>query len=275
MASQADDTGSPGVDLIEDEIDITIIETQGKEEEERNLQLPAKNGEGPASVNENPARPTHAEQEGNERRAKETKSKLVLLLGMCFVVIAAAVGITLGLTKNSSPSDLDTLNEPPPAVDTPYFQSPNDPTREDFEPGIEAYVCDTEPVEFAQMQANGKRENIGRILVRVCVRPNQLAQDEGMTMQSIDDFLFYEEKGSIRQSAIESGAPSLNLLTTYDPVNCLSSLMCTFETVLFAAFFGGDPGVIRGIGNATMVIMSGDGTKTTSTQRIGLSMLKK
>ncbi len=105
---------------------------------------------------------------------------------------------------------------------------------------LEAYLCDREenivPVaEFNQGQT-----------VRVCVTPTAEVLARGFRMRQIEDFVYRRELPfSTRQQAITAGtggAPS-------DPLTVVScrpgSVVCAFETLLFADFFVSE-GVIAG-----------------------------
>ena len=117
---------------------------------------------------------------------------------------------------------------------------------------VEGYQCDAftnEPLSEAELAAS---RNQGTI-IRVCVRPDQTARDDGIFMRSIDSFAWERDYdgviGIVTQPAVENREPASNQLTD---LYCTSGdAVCAFETILFAALFR-TPGAITGSGIASL-----------------------
>jgi hypothetical protein len=89
-------------------------------------------------------------------------------------------------------------------------------------------------------------------VVRVCVKPDAEAEADGIKMRSIDDFTWTRPDSipPVNQPAITGrNTPAANQLTTLDCTP--GSLVCSFETILFAAFYT-SPGAVLGSGVASM-----------------------
>jgi hypothetical protein len=88
-------------------------------------------------------------------------------------------------------------------------------------------------------------------VVRVCVKPDAEAEADGIKMRSIDDFTWTRAAPTVvNQPAITGrNTPAANQLTTLDCTP--GSLVCSFETILFAAFYT-SPGAVLGSGVASM-----------------------
>jgi len=88
-------------------------------------------------------------------------------------------------------------------------------------------------------------------LVCVNVVPSSEALDAGLNMRRIDTFTFF--LGDTTQKAID-GNQKADVLTSYDPAECLDKVLCNFKTILKAAFYGGT-GVqqVNGAGVATLM----------------------
>lgn len=122
------------------------------------------------------------------------------------------------------------------------YLDPGDIEVEELNEGValEAYLCDREenivPVaEFNQGQT-----------VRVCVTPTAEFLARGFRMRQIEDFVYRREMPfSTRQQAIKAGTGGVpaDQLTV---VSCRpGSVVCAFETLLFADFFVSE-GIIAG-----------------------------
>ena len=107
---------------------------------------------------------------------------------------------------------------------------------------VESFLCDQNNIEISVIQPFTQGS-----IVRVCVRPTFQAVASGGYMRAIDDFHFY--RGQISQDAVVDGMPSSDGLTD---VNCQpGSLVCSFETLLYAYFFR-VAGLVSGEGTATL-----------------------
>lgn len=110
------------------------------------------------------------------------------------------------------------------------------------------YLCQPAPsVEPANLAT---AINQGTV-VRVCVKPDAEAEADGIKMRSIDDFTWTRTAPTVvNQPAITGrNTPAANQLTTLDCTP--GSLVCSFETILFAAFYT-SPGAVLGSGVASM-----------------------
>ena len=116
---------------------------------------------------------------------------------------------------------------------------------------VEAYQCNFANVALSEWELLQTR-NQGS-LVRVCVRPNEEARNDGIYMRSIDDFIFERDYGGWiglnQQIAIKDGKEADNLLTV---LYCTSGdAVCAFDTILMAIFYR-LPGSVQGSGVASM-----------------------
>jgi hypothetical protein len=116
------------------------------------------------------------------------------------------------------------------------------------------FRCDAQGLPLGNQEAI----NQGTV-VRVCVKPDADAEADGIKMRSIDDFTWSRPipgGTSITQPAITGrNRPAANQLTT---LTCTpGSDMCSFETILFAAFYT-SAGAVLGSGVASMQFGSTD-----------------
>jgi hypothetical protein len=116
---------------------------------------------------------------------------------------------------------------------------------------VEGYQCDAvnEPLSEAELTATRNQGSI----IRVCVRPDQTARDDGIFMRFIDSFAWERDYGGVigvvTQPAVENREAASNQLTD---LYCTSGdAVCSFDTVLFAALFR-TPGAITGSGIASL-----------------------
>jgi hypothetical protein len=118
---------------------------------------------------------------------------------------------------------------------------------------VEGYVCTDEevPADPALIRNQGAQ-------IRVCVRPDQEARDDGIYMRRIDSFTWARNDGAnpITQAAVENGLPATNTLTDLYCVE--GELVCNFVSILFASFYA-TPGEVTGAGVASMQF-GGDNT---------------
>ena len=112
---------------------------------------------------------------------------------------------------------------------------------------VEAYLCDpTNPtVKIAITEENALQQGS---LVSVCIAPDAAAIEDGVVMSNINTFKWTRD--FIEQPAIENGEQATNpSLTT---MSCeAGSSVCSFSSVLFAAFFA-TPGNVTGSGIASL-----------------------
>ena len=116
---------------------------------------------------------------------------------------------------------------------------------------VDGYLCDNNNVALTGQDLVEAR-NQGSIL-RVCVTPNADAQADGVFMRFINSFTWTRDYGGVigvvTQSAIVDREPASNGLTD---LNCVAgSLVCSFETILFASMYR-TPGQVVGTGIASM-----------------------
>jgi hypothetical protein len=128
---------------------------------------------------------------------------------------------------------------------------------------VEGFQCDffNEPLTDAQIVVARKQGEI----IRVCVRPNQVARDDQIYMRYIESFEFQRDYGGqiglISQPAVEERQASSNLLTE---LYCTpGSEVCAFESILYASMFR-SPGSVSGVGIASMQY----GNNITSKRRL-------
>ena len=117
---------------------------------------------------------------------------------------------------------------------------------------VEGYVCTDEevPADPALIRNQGAQ-------IRVCVRPDQEARDDGIYMRRIDSFSWQlTSPAEITQEAVVDGLPSSNSLT--DLFCAPGELVCNFVSILFASFYA-TPGEVTGAGIASMQF-GGDNT---------------
>jgi hypothetical protein len=117
---------------------------------------------------------------------------------------------------------------------------------------VEAYQCGTNNAELSQLQKDSTR-NQGSV-IKVCVRPDATARDDGIFMREVESFDFTRDNNAdgnadVTQPAIANSLPSTNGLTSMD---CKAGyLVCNFETILFAQFYT-SAGIVAGSGIASM-----------------------
>ena len=118
---------------------------------------------------------------------------------------------------------------------------------------VEGYVCTDEelPADPALIRNQGAQ-------IRVCVRPDQEARDDGIYMRRIESFTWSRNDGAnpITQVAVEDALPASNTLT--DLFCAPGELVCNFVSILFASFYA-TPGEVTGAGVASMQF-GGDNT---------------
>ena len=111
---------------------------------------------------------------------------------------------------------------------------------------VEGYQCDATDAQLTPTQIAATR-NQGSV-IRVCVRPDQTGRNDGIFMRSIDSFSFVRDT-TVTQDAVVNGAAASNGLTSLD---CGAGYaICSFETILFAAFYT-SAGTVAGSGVASM-----------------------
>ena len=115
---------------------------------------------------------------------------------------------------------------------------------------VEGYQCGNNNVALTAAQIASTR--VQGSFIKVCVRPNSQARNDGIFMRSIDTFTFVRDN-TIVQEAVVNGAPASNGLTD---LSCnAGNAVCSFETILFAAFYK-SAGAVSGGGVATMQLGS-------------------
>mmetsp|Transcript_118455 Transcript_118455/g.177017 ORF Transcript_118455/g.177017 Transcript_118455/m.177017 type:complete len:380 (-) Transcript_118455:60-1199(-) len=116
---------------------------------------------------------------------------------------------------------------------------------------VEGYQCNFQNVPLTPAQRLISRSQ-GSI-IRVCVRPDQNARDQGVYMRRIESFTWARDFGgaigSVTQEAIVDTRPAANQLTI---LYCESgNEICAFESILMA-FFYRNSGSVQGTGVASM-----------------------
>jgi hypothetical protein len=116
---------------------------------------------------------------------------------------------------------------------------------------VVGYQCNAQNVPLNEFQMALSR-NQGSI-VRVCVRPDDRAVEDGIYMRAIESFVFDRDYGGaigkITQIAIENRQTALNQLTV---LFCSSGdAVCAFESILMAVFYRFS-GAVQGYGVASM-----------------------
>jgi len=116
---------------------------------------------------------------------------------------------------------------------------------------VEGFQCNDSNERLSEIEVSVAR-NQGSV-IRLCVQPDQEARDQNIVMKSINSFVFNRDYGTpigiVTQSAVEDGEAATNFLTELDCTE--GSLVCVFETVLFASMFMA-PGAVTGSGEASM-----------------------
>ena len=124
---------------------------------------------------------------------------------------------------------------------------------------VEAYRCKTTEITVPGLpdkEDDDTAINQGTV-VRVCVMPDEDARADGIHMRSVDDFTWSRSfPNTVNQPAIVGrNVVARNDLTT---LNCNpGDLYCSFETILFAAFYT-TAGAVAGSGVASMQFGSTD-----------------
>jgi hypothetical protein len=116
------------------------------------------------------------------------------------------------------------------------------------------YRCNAAGVQISTTAAI----NQGTV-VKVCVKPDAEAEADGIHMRSIDDFSWSRVSPNVvnQPAIVGPNKIAANQLTSLD---CDSGYeMCSFETILFAAFYT-TPGAVLGSGVASMQFGSTDNT---------------
>jgi hypothetical protein len=114
---------------------------------------------------------------------------------------------------------------------------------------IDGFQCDAEGV-ILDAAALAATRNQGSV-IKVCVQPDEEALGDGIFMRSVDSFNFIRSDVApvVSQPAITDGAESNNGLTS---LTCTrGDTQCSFETILFAAFYTA-VGTVGGEGVASM-----------------------
>jgi hypothetical protein len=117
---------------------------------------------------------------------------------------------------------------------------------------VEGYVCTDEEIQgdLAAIRNQGAQ-------IRVCVRPDEEARNDGIYMRRIDSFEWKRDSPApITQAAVVNGAAASNTLT--DLFCAPGELVCNFVSILFASFYA-TPGAVTGSGVASMQF-GGDNT---------------
>jgi len=117
---------------------------------------------------------------------------------------------------------------------------------------VEGYVCTDEEIQgdLAAIRNQGAQ-------IRVCVRPDEEARNDGIYMRRIDSFEWKRDSPApITQAAVENGVAASNTLT--DLFCVPGELVCNFVSILFASFYA-TPGAVTGSGVASMQF-GGDNT---------------
>ena len=117
---------------------------------------------------------------------------------------------------------------------------------------VEGYVCTDQETQgdLTAIRNQGAQ-------IRVCVRPDEEARNDGIYMRRIDSFEWRRDSPApITQAAVESGQAASNTLTDLfcEP----GELVCNFVSILFASFYA-TPGAVTGSGVASMQF-GGDNT---------------
>jgi hypothetical protein len=115
---------------------------------------------------------------------------------------------------------------------------------------VEGYLCGTDLNKYAEGDPEADAVRNQGALIRVCVRPNADARDDGVFMRAIDVFTWKrEDPVLLTQEAVKDRAASTNALTA---LFCnAGDLVCSFESILFAAFYT-ELGTVAGEGTASM-----------------------
>ena len=116
---------------------------------------------------------------------------------------------------------------------------------------VEGYQCDFTNQRLSDVDLSQARQQGS--LIRVCVRPEVDARNDGIFMRSIDQFTWQRDYGGnigiVTQVAVEDGIAASNQLTQ---LWCTpGDMVCVFESVLLALFFR-LPGSVDGAGIASM-----------------------
>mmetsp|Transcript_57148 Transcript_57148/g.139321 ORF Transcript_57148/g.139321 Transcript_57148/m.139321 type:complete len:460 (-) Transcript_57148:122-1501(-) len=120
---------------------------------------------------------------------------------------------------------------------------------------VDGFLCDSNDVALTGQDLVEAR-NQGSIL-KVCVTPNADAQADGVFMRYIDSFSWTRDYGGVigvvTQAAVVNRDAASNGLTD---LTCVAgSLVCSFETILFASMYR-TPGQVLGTGIASMQLGS-------------------
>ena len=109
---------------------------------------------------------------------------------------------------------------------------------------VEGFQCDANDVQLTPTQIAATR-NQGSV-IKVCVRPDQTGRNDGIFMRSIDSFSFVRD-GTFTQDAVVNGAIASKATLDCGP----GYAICSFETILFAAFYQ-SAGTVAGSGVASV-----------------------
>ena len=114
---------------------------------------------------------------------------------------------------------------------------------------VVGFLCgnDNAPITYSEPRVQGS-------LVRVCVRPEDVALQDGIYMRSVQSFTFVREDfggRQVTQAAVKDGASANPALTT---LSCTRGTeLCWFDTVLKGDFYY-SPGTVSGFGEAWLQV---------------------
>lgn len=122
---------------------------------------------------------------------------------------------------------------------------------------VEAFLCDNENLPLSG-SAFTKARTQGE-LIRACVTPTQIAQEDGVLIKAIEEFTWYRDYegalGRVSQVAVEDSREASNFLSI---LYCTpGSLICAFESILFSSMYL-TPGEISGAGTALLQLGGGE-----------------
>lgn len=121
---------------------------------------------------------------------------------------------------------------------------------------VQGYQCNYSNEPLNDLQLSQARQQGS--LIRVCVRPEEEARQDGIYMRSIDQFVWERDYGGsiglVTQVAVENGQAAANQLTELDCTP--GDEVCVFDTILLALFYQ-LPGSVDGSGIASMQFGNG------------------
>mmetsp|Transcript_7457 Transcript_7457/g.16033 ORF Transcript_7457/g.16033 Transcript_7457/m.16033 type:complete len:410 (-) Transcript_7457:133-1362(-) len=127
---------------------------------------------------------------------------------------------------------------------------------------VEAFLCDNENLPLGG-SALTKARTQGE-LIRACVTPTQIAQEDGVLIKAIEEFTWYRDYegalGRVSQVAVEDSREASNSLSL---LYCTpGSVICAFESMLFSSMFL-TQGEVSGAGTALLQLGGGDESSGT------------